>query len=424
MRLRLDRRQLVLLGGAAISLGVAAWVISLALAPGAGLIGGDFRVFYAAARLLAAAGNPYSGAHLNAYAQSIWPAPGIRAVFVNPPAAAILFLPLLNLSFWAAYATFTGLGVGAVLLTAGHLLRAMGWRQPLVLCLAVLVSWIGLSGLMLGQFDALLLAALLGSLILVRRRSYVGAGMLMGAAWLKPDLMWPAALLLAVALWPSRRAVVGYAGGLLLSSVALLLPAGWLLLPWLRSLLSFGSHLSSQTALAGLGGWAEAMGGGRLLGATAATWLMAAAAAVAGLGLLWLGRDLLRPRARGESLAWRADWAVALSLGLWLWLTPYAHSNDDLLLLPLLVLVVGRDASRAGSLLPGASILALAALAVVQQFVLLPVSAMPLAVGLLLWSGLRTYRQARGPSHPGPEPGYAGAAAQIGPLAVVQGRPQ
>ena len=72
--------------------------------------------------------------------------------------------------------------------------------------------------------------------------------------------------------------------------------------------------------------------------------------AVLALGLLamlglavWM---LTSPDWSRVTLVGRVTWAVALGMGIWLVVTPYAHTNDDLLLVFLLMLTVGRDARR------------------------------------------------------------------------------
>jgi hypothetical protein len=47
-------------------------------------------------------------------------------------------------------------------------------------------------------------------------------------------------------------------------------------------------------------------------------------------------------------------------MGLWLLVAPYAHSYDDLLLLPLLALVIGRDAAAVGRRGPALAVVLLA----------------------------------------------------------------
>ena len=70
---------------------------------------------------------------------------------------------------------------------------------------------------------------------------------------------------------------------------------------------------------------------------------------------------------------------MALPVGIWLLATPYAHPNDDLLLLPLFMLTVGRDARRVHGLGLGLSLVALVLLLLIW-----PAEVIPWALGLLL----------------------------------------
>jgi len=65
---------------------------------------------------------------------------------------------------------------------------------------------------------------------------------------------------------------------------------------------------------------------------------------------------MISPDWRRVSPVGRVTWAVALPVGIWLLATPYAHPNDDLLLLPLFMLTVGRDARRVHGLGLGLSL--------------------------------------------------------------------
>jgi hypothetical protein len=69
--------------------------------------------------------------------------------------------------------------------------------------------------------------------------------------------------------------------------------------------------------------------------------------AVAIMGMVIFGAWLVAsPAWSGVTEVGRISWAVSVPVGMWLVATPYAHSNDDLLLLPLLVLTLGRDVRR------------------------------------------------------------------------------
>jgi hypothetical protein len=73
----------------------------------------------------------------------------------------------------------------------------------------------------------------------------------------------------------------------------------------------------------------------------------------------------------------RIAWGVGLPVGIWLAAAPYAHPNDDLLLLPLFMLTVGRDARRVHGLGLG-----LALLVVVWLLLIWPSLVIPWFIGL------------------------------------------
>jgi hypothetical protein len=108
--------------------------------------------------------------------------------------------------------------------------------------------------------------------------------------------------------------------------------------------------------------------------------------------LVWLGHQILAShRWAGLSQDRRLLWAVSLALGIWLLAAPDVHPNDYLLLLPLLVLVLGKDASRAGRLGPAATVLLMATLPLPWNEP--PVGLTPVAVGVLIAVGAISFRR-------------------------------
>ncbi|MGA8207004.1 MAG: glycosyltransferase family 87 protein [Candidatus Dormiibacterota bacterium] len=357
---RFSRGALVLLVAAGLSLGMAGYAIRH-IGPGV-----DFLVFYRAARTMARGASPYS-------------IPG----YVSVPGLAVLLEPLTRFSFRTAELIFllltAALAVTAVVIFG----RQLGWRRPQLLAAGALISWIGLSGLIQGQVDAVLLAALLGGAVLAVRGRFLLAGLLIGLVWLKPDVMWPAALFAGVALWPNRSALRNYLCGLGLTTAAFLGGGSGLVPAWINSLVHIGVGAGGQSNLAGLPvllsalppSWGLGLGFG-----SPVTWSLLIVS-LAGLG--WLASQVARSeRWRQLGSERRMLWAVGLSMGLWLLVAPYAHSYDDLLLLPLLALVIGRDAAAVGRIGPALSILLLAAAPIAWLWV--EVNLISLAVATLL----------------------------------------
>jgi hypothetical protein len=388
-------RWLVLAGALGCSLGLAVFALIREFPPRPSGLAGDYRIFYAAATVISRGGNPYSLNQLRLAENLGHASAGFNATlntFVDPPATAWVLVPLSKLPFWLSYGIFSGLGVLVVVVTVTLLSRDLGWRHTSVLSASVLVSWVGLLGLLAGQIDALLFATLAGSMLLAWHERSLAAGCVLALILLKPTVLWPVPVFMFLALWPDRRRALRFAAGFLLVG-ALLLGASWTRLSlWWHSLWFFaagvGPHQPDLAGLPGLLGAApRAWGLGR--GFSAPTTLLLVALAI-GLMVsfgIWM---MVSPDWRRVSLVGRVTWAAALPVGIWLLATPYAHPNDDLLLLPLFMLTVGRDARRVHGLGLGLSAAATALLllvwpgGVVPWEFGLPVFA-ALAVGLWRW---------------------------------------
>ena len=160
-------RPVVLIMTLSSSLGLAVYAIMRFLPPQPYGIATDYRVFYAAAKLLSSGQNPYPAAALNAAEQSVehyhMLQPALDS-FAYLPITATLLEPLTKLPFWASYLVFTALGVSAAVMVIAFLAKDLEWTYGGVLVAGTLVSWVTLLGFTSGQFDALLLAVLIGSL--------------------------------------------------------------------------------------------------------------------------------------------------------------------------------------------------------------------------------------------------------------------
>lgn len=221
----------------------------------------------------------------------------------------------------------------------------MGWSQPVLLAVVVTTSWTALFGFYLGKPEALLFAATAGAVLLIWRGAPFWAGTLAGFLIVKPTVTWPVLVFLALALWPERRAVARYLGGLVASTVIFMGLGSWLIPQWLPAVLHYSKQIGSQEAIAGLDGLLHVLPAqwGFGTGLTSPfTW------GILAIGLVGLGRLAQRvatPGAWGDSRS-RVAWAAALPVAIWLLVTPYAHTYDDVLLIPLLLLVVGADAHQ------------------------------------------------------------------------------
>ncbi|HUY10529.1 MAG TPA: glycosyltransferase family 87 protein [Candidatus Dormibacteraeota bacterium] len=377
-------RRLVLLVSLGCVLGLAAFAMPHEFPARPGGLAADYRVFYAAGELIAKGANPYHLGTLQTAEQAAYHYPGLNPVldsFADPPIAAWLLVPLSHLPFWLSYALLSALGLVVLVLTVTLLARDLGWRHTSILAAAVVVSWIGLLGLIDGQFDAILFAALAGSMLLAWHERSLAAGLVLGLTLLKPTLLWPVPIFMFLALWPDRRRAVRFAAGFLLVAACFLLASWTLLGAWWHQLGVFGGAIGTQQPdLSGLPG---------LLGAAPDSWrlgtgltspttigLVALALASMAVFAVWM---MASPDWRRVSPVGRVTWAVALPVGIWLLAIPYAHPNDDLLLLPLFMLTVGRDARRVHGLGLGLSAATLALVLLIW-----PASVVPWPVGLIV----------------------------------------
>ena len=298
-----------------------------------------FAVLYQAAAKMASGHSPYrvlSGVRLN-------------EAFVYLPWVALSLVPLTRLNFPVAFHLWVALNGTLAVASAWGMAKALGWRRPWLLAGSVVVWEVLWRGLLTGQVDGVLLAVESASVISAARGRYGLAGLSsVIAALLKPHLMW---ILPVALLWPAwahggrTRYLAGASGAalLLLGGPAVVHPD--LLLQWASSLARFSTSIGSiQPDLAGLPG---------LLRFAPRSWGLSPSLAdpvtllmVAG-GLVLIGHLLLAEMRASGLAAWgsveAAAWTASLPLGIWMLVAPYSHSNDLLVLLPLLAVVVRAD---------------------------------------------------------------------------------
>ena len=391
----LDRRSrrlrtLVLLLTMGISVGVAIYAVTRLVPPRPYGLAGDFRVFYAAAKTMAGGGNPYHLRVLQAVEQAVqhYPSHRLQPIldsFAYLPVAATLLGPLTVLGFWPSYILFTAIGLVALLVVTALLAKDLGWRRVGTLELGVVACWIVVLGFAFGQFDALMFAVLGGAMLLAWHDRPLPAGLVLGLVWIKPDLLWPAPIFLFLALLNRRARAFWFAGGFAVTSVLCLGLHTNLLPAWWVALRGFAATVAGrQPDLAGLPGLFGVAPKGWGLGAGMAapgTFLVIAVALVSmGVFSVW---TMTSSDWRRVSAVGRIAWGVALPVAIWLAAAPYAHPNDDLLLLPLFMLTVGRDARRVHGLGLG-----LALLVLVWLLLIWPSGLIPWPVGLLALAGL------------------------------------
>jgi hypothetical protein len=308
----------------------------------------DWRVFYAAAQVIAHGGNPYSPTTMHVAEQMAQHYSAVQPSlddFTDLPIVGLFLRAFSWLPYWWSYAVFTVLG----LVVAGASLRLwiseLGWPRSGLWVLGALCSWPLLVGVLSGQFDLLLLGATIGGLVLMRHDRPWLAGLCMAAVLLKPHILWPLPILLGVAWINDARRVQQFAlstGGVLAAGVA----AGFV---WVAHAGSFFSHLLSfestvtsvQPDLAGIPGLVAHLPHGALLGDGFAV--------VGVAGVLLLAVVSLRHPALRALPDDRRYLIPLVGLAFWLACTPYAHPNDDVLLFPLLAATVGESGRRLDS---------------------------------------------------------------------------
>jgi hypothetical protein len=370
----------------ALVIGVSVGMVVLALArvfpPHAYGLASDFRVLYGAAKAMAAGQDPYAPHVLLRFLQLADPysyqQPALN-YFAYLPVTAVALEPLTLLPFWVAFVVLTALGAGAAGVVTVFLLRDLGWSHDRLTAAVALVSWVSFQGFLYGQVDALLLAALGGAMLLAWHNRPLAAGLVLGFLWVKPDLLWPAPIFLALALWPDRRRVLWFASGFAAISLVALLTSPGRLTSWGHALVRFSAGIgTTQPDLSGLPSLQQAAPSAWGLSGHLLTPGTLAVLSLALVGMAIFGAWLVTSTAwAGVTEVGRVSWAVSVPVGIWLAATPYAHSNDDLLLLPLLVLILGRDVRR----LHGAG-LWLAVAVVLLLLLAWPVGAVPWPVAL------------------------------------------
>jgi Glycosyltransferase family 87 len=362
-------RRFVLAGLFAFVAGFAVFALSHIFPPEPYGLADDWRVFYAAATLAQHGGNPYSTAAIHAAEQAAQHYGTVQPSlddFTDLPIVAWLLRAFTWLPYWWSFAVFTALGAAAAAAALHAWARAEGWTSRATWLVAAMCSWPMLLGFFSGQFDALLLAAVVAALLLMRRGSPWLAGVCMLAVAFKPHLLWPVPLLI-LAVWAADRPRAWRFGVSAVGTVGAAAVAGFLLVPGAGSFvahaLGFGGRVAAvQPDLSGIPGFLASLRGGGIAGDAVA--VLGAAAVIA---LAWLSAR--NPRLRALPDAQRA--VIPLTgLAVWLACTPYAHPNDDVLLYPLIALVIGAQGSRLDA--RSLQLAVVACLAVVSAFLVAP----------------------------------------------------
>jgi hypothetical protein len=299
-------------GAILVALALAVGVVFLAGSGSgtvSGRVGGDYPEFYAAGKLVDAghADKLYDlDAQTAAQAPYIGSDGGVLA-FGYPPHVAAAYGLLARLPYRVSWLLHTLLMAGAVmaslLLLAPFLRRLDGFTLPLV---ALALTFLPLLvGFMLGQNTALTMLILSGAGRLFHERRELGAGMVLGLLFYKPQLAVPLLLVLFVAM--SWRALLGVAMTAVATwcANAALLGTNWVG-DWMHGLSAFGEAdaASNSHNAVNLVGAVEACFG--------RTWLAVVIGSVAAAGVAWIAwRQRSADMARALAIAVPASLLVA-----------------------------------------------------------------------------------------------------------------
>ena len=185
----------------------------------------DFLAFYGAGKLILN-GDPagiYDPARLTAVERTVVPGPvGANGYmpFINPPFAAVAFVPLAALSAEVARAVWAGISLALLVAAAVAVARPLA-RDRALGALLIVLSFPAYHALAEGQWSILLLATGLAALAAGRRGRWGLVGLALVPFWLKPQfLLLPLVALVLARKWRAL-VTVGIGGAAL---VALSLP--------------------------------------------------------------------------------------------------------------------------------------------------------------------------------------------------------
>ncbi|MFZ0168917.1 MAG: glycosyltransferase 87 family protein [Candidatus Dormiibacterota bacterium] len=309
--------------------------------------GTDFLGYRAVAWDLLHGLNPYKLAplHLGMHAAGVSGPFSPYYSFALPLWVGALFLWAPGVSLAIGFIFWSALSVVLVLTSAVMLARWLGWRRPWTVAVVVVATPVATLGYIAGQLDALLLFLLTLALLAASTRRFFLAGLAAGFfVALKFEVAWPVAPFLLLVVWNDREALKrAFAGELLAGLLCLLVPMLWL--PswpsvWLHKLVGFTASIPHiQPDPSGLGGLLRLLPSGWHVSPglhDPITWILVVASL---LGFVLLGRLLLRGNTELDSRE-RLCLGLVAPLVLWSLCSPYGHSDDVLILLPVLLLLL------------------------------------------------------------------------------------
>jgi hypothetical protein len=301
-------------------------------------LGQDFRVFFAAASVVAEGGDPYSWPGLAQRENDLYNAPQHLTpsdptfyyflAYPEGPWLAFGLVPLTGLPWQTAYAIYAILVTLAIVAGALVVFRLLSWRPSLrgIGSACVILSPIGFINVFMGQVSALVFFGFALAWALVKKLPIL-SGLLLTAIWLKPNIGLPLPIVLAF-LEPrqARRLLGSFAVGSAVAFGIAAIVLGSAFFEWpLQVPKMWQAVQGPQPDIAsiqsfyypGLSGWPKTLS-------------LALTLAAAAVYAVWALRRAPAARERGLSL-----------LLVWLCALPFVQSYDMILLLPVLAVLLG-----------------------------------------------------------------------------------
>ena len=313
-------------------------------------IGVDFAYFRAAAVVATHGGNPYDFKQLWQAENALYNLPrhlqpGDPSYYYldryyNPPLFATLLRPLASLSFELGFAIYGAAVIGLAAAGSWLLVQSLGWtRYRRAAVTLTLVSPCVFLAVWNGQQSTLLLFALGAALYALRGERPGMAGALMALGWVKPHLLVPIAVAIPLLLPSGRLALRWYMGfGLAtLAGIGLTVATTGVasIAAWLHTLFGYTGYADAiQNYMPSLSGMTLIL--------LPQPWNRVGALALMAIGCCAMAVTVAQVRRRGA-----APWAgIGLLVATWLVFAPFAHTNDDVLLLLPLAVLWGRDGAQ------------------------------------------------------------------------------
>lgn len=294
--------------------------------------GFDFKVFYAAARLLLSGGHPYDATHLLDFQRHLLHfTPDLTrryadSPYVEGPQQLLLYLPLASLPFNMAYALFFVFSTALVLTGCFLLQRLWPCREGLQRTVLFVFCPVAVLGSILGQPESLFFLAISLSFYACMNGREGMAGAVLAFTAMKPQLCFGVILVFALIAFQHRRLrafVVGVViSGALTAALVVLVWGGDVFGQWMHELQRFSvASLYRQYDQSSLSAIYTRWLPHQLF--TPLSLLFVVAWAVT-CGVLY------RKVRDQSSLIWWAMWSITM----WLLVTPYAHAQNDIVLIP------------------------------------------------------------------------------------------